>query len=221
MNQTQKTKISSRIGRPRLEESGEVNARILAAATELFLSKGVAATSCEAVVARAQVGKASLYSRYSGKDALFEAVIKHAVESGSFQMDATNLPEGTVRERLAFAGKAVLMQALSPVPLELLRLFLTEARRFPDLIAHVDSMARSKVVDIVARSMTASPQDAASRKAVAIAERFLDLTFAPIILAALTGRATSTSSDAIERQIAFALDILERSGPLEDALSPQ
>ena len=214
MNQTQKTKISSRIGRPRLEESGEVNARILAAATELFLSKGVAATSCE-------VGKASLYSRYSGKDALFEAVIKHAVESGSFQMDATNLPEGTVRERLAFAGKAVLMQALSPVPLELLRLFLTEARRFPDLIAHVDSMARSKVVDIVARSMTASPQDAASRKAVAIAERFLDLTFAPIILAALTGRATSTSSDAIERQIAFALDILERSGPLEDALSPQ
>lgn len=211
-----------RVGRPRREEAGDVDARILSAATELFLEKGVAATSCDAVAARARVGKASLYSRYSGKDALFEAVVKHAVESTTFKLDIADDLAGTMKSRLALVGKAILSQALSPIPLELMRLFLTEARRSPDLIRQVDDMARAKVVDMVARSIV---QDGAGSdrqaKARELAERFLDLTFAPVILAALSGRDALTSADAVTRQIDFALVMLDRLGFLDETASGQ
>lgn len=194
-----------------------MTARILEAATDLFLRDGVAATSCEAVVARARVGKASLYARYTGKDALFKAVVRHAVDSEALSVHPPAPQGDTPQDRLAIVGKAVLTQAVSPIPLALMRLFLTEARRFPDLIAEVDAMARSRVVDIIACAVSPDRTDTGpSDRAVAVAERFLDLTFAPIMLAALTGRDEAMSPSAIGGSIAFALDILERTGLLKD-----
>jgi len=155
MKNQPKSAPAPRVGRPRREDAGDVNARILAAATELFLQKGMAATSCEAVVAQARVGKASLYSRYSGKDELFEAVVRQAVDGGTFQVEGVDVIQAPLRDRLAVAGKAVLKQALEPVPLELMRLFLTEARRFPDLIQQIDQMARDRVVEITTHAIKA------------------------------------------------------------------
>ena len=213
----QKPRTSRPRGRPRREDEGEVTARILDAATDLFLKNGVAATSCEAVVARARVGKASLYSRYSGKDALFEAVVQQAVDRGAISVAAPAPPTATLRDRLAIAGRAVLLQAVSPLPLALMRLFLTEARRFPALIAEVDGMARSRVVDIVAGAVMAGRKETdASERAVTIAERFLDLTFAPIMLSALTGHDAAKSVSTIDSTIASALDMMDRSGLLQD-----
>ncbi|WP_322895518.1 MULTISPECIES: TetR/AcrR family transcriptional regulator [unclassified Yoonia] len=216
MTTEQTPKTTPRPGRPRRADEGDVTLRILKAATDLFLKDGVAATSCEAVVAKARVGKASLYARYAGKDALFKAVVQHVVDSGAFNMDAPVPSGGSPRDRLAIAGKAVLMQAISPVPLALMRLFLTEARRFPDLIADVDGMARSRVTDIVARAVSADQTEAGpSDRALAIAECFLNLTFAPLMLAALTGHGHAISGPAIDSRIAFALDTLDRNGLLQ------
>lgn len=216
MTQDHEIAIVARVGRPRREEAGDVDARILSAATQLFLDKGVAAASCEAVAARARVSKASLYARYSGKDALFEAVVRQAVESTGLQPDIADLPPGSIRSRLAIAGKAVLSQALSPVPLELMRLLLTEARRSPDLIAQVDGMARSRVVEMLARSIV-DEGESRDRQSMAreVAERFLDLSFAPLILAALSGRGVPTSTQALGAQVEFALTMLERTGLLD------
>lgn len=138
------SRTTQRRGRPRRGDEGDVTARILDAATDLFLRDGLAATSCEAVVARAHVGKASLYARYANKDVLFKAVVRHAVDSGILSMHAPALTDGTSGDRLSTVGRAALTHAISPVPLALMRLFLTEARRFPDLIADVDAMARSR-----------------------------------------------------------------------------
>lgn len=100
-------------------------------------------TSCEAVAARARVGKASLHARYLGKDALFDAVLKKAVEGSAILPELEDLSKDCVRNMLAIAGKASLLHALSPVPLELMRLLLTEARRSPALISHLDTQARA------------------------------------------------------------------------------
>lgn len=213
--------LKSRVGRPRREEAGDVSARILAAATELFLEKGVAATSCEAVAARARVSKVSLYARYTGKDALFVGVVRHAVDGTILRPDVPSLSGGTVRDRLRDVGTAVLIHATSPVPLDLMRLFLTEARRSPDLIAQVDRMARTRVIDMVSGAILARTEDSALRdRADDLAERFLDLTFAPIMLAVLTGRQAAPAIDEIEHQIARAIDLLESAGLLSDATFP-
>src|SRR5215471_10405262 len=49
--------------------------RILAAARSLFLNLGYGETSMDAIARRAAVSKATLYSHFDGKDALFAALI--------------------------------------------------------------------------------------------------------------------------------------------------
>jgi AcrR family transcriptional regulator len=53
--------------------------RILAAATELFLSKGYVATTLEAVARRAEVGARTVYVRFGTKAALFKRVVDVAI----------------------------------------------------------------------------------------------------------------------------------------------
>lgn len=102
-----------------------------------------------------------------------------------------------------------------------MRLFLTEARRSPDLIAQLDAMARTRVVAMVSDAILAPAQGPVPRDiADALAERFLDLTFAPIMLAALTGRHANPTTEEIDIRMAQALDLLEHTGLLAD-LAPQ
>jgi hypothetical protein len=54
--------------------------RIEAGALRLFLERGFAATSTEAVACEAKVSKPTLYSYYPGKEELFAAVIGNLVE---------------------------------------------------------------------------------------------------------------------------------------------
>ncbi|WP_337037390.1 TetR/AcrR family transcriptional regulator [Pantoea agglomerans] len=213
MTDKPKTNQRSKVGRPRREAAGDVDTRILSAATALFLEKGLAATSCEAVVARAKVGKASLYSRYSGKNELFEAVIRQAIDSSELLLTKSDIPTASLRTRLAIAGKAILRQAIEPVPLGLMRLFLTEAQRFNGLIQSFDLMARDRAIEIVSESLM--EDDMLSKvDANALTRHFLDLTFAPIMLAALVGHSEEISSEAIDKRIEHALNLLEKSGYL-------
>ena len=77
------TRVRSRHGRraaraaPRLtqqERTEATTAALLGAARELFAQDGYAATSLDAVVARAGVTKGALYHHFEGKDDLFAAV---------------------------------------------------------------------------------------------------------------------------------------------------
>ena len=52
---------------------------LLAAALELFVEKGFAATRLEDVASRAGVAKGTLYLYYENKEALFKAVIQEGV----------------------------------------------------------------------------------------------------------------------------------------------
>jgi hypothetical protein len=75
----------------------------------------------------------------------------------------------------------------------------------------------ARVVDIIATSIEdVCGKDRAPEKLQAIVERFLDLTFAPLILAALSGNEVGASEEAVSRQIKFALDTLEAEGLLDN-----
>ena len=65
-----------RLGRPRLVEKGEVNRRILRAATALFLRQGFAPTTMDGITEAARVSKATLYAYYPSKEALFVEVVR-------------------------------------------------------------------------------------------------------------------------------------------------
>ena len=64
-------------GRPR--DAGKAEA-ILDVAWALFLARGVAAVSIEAIAAAAHVSKGTLYSSYADKPTLFEAAVRREME---------------------------------------------------------------------------------------------------------------------------------------------
>jgi len=78
------------IGRPR---SLKVEENILNAAADLVTERGYASTSIEGTAARAGVGKATIYRRWSSKAAMMTAVYQYLVPPQLFKSNADNFAD--------------------------------------------------------------------------------------------------------------------------------
>jgi AcrR family transcriptional regulator len=67
----------------RVAQGAATREALIAAARELFGERGYAETSTDEVVARAGVTKGALYHHFSGKDALFRAVVERVQQEAS------------------------------------------------------------------------------------------------------------------------------------------
>lgn len=121
-------------GRPTRDEAAALGDKILNTATVLFLSRGFAATSIEAVAGRAGISKRTFYHRFDNKAELYRAVVQRLLERWLPQFEAAfegPAPLAIVLERSA---RQMLKVALSPEALALRRLLIAEAERFPELV---------------------------------------------------------------------------------------
>lgn len=198
-------------GRPRAGSEGDVTARLLAAATRLFLEKGYDATSCDQVAIDARAGKASIYARYANKGALFAAVIDHML-ARSFAED--QVAAGTpLHERLATVVMRVLADALNPDALALLRLLVAELPRFSDSGMRADQLFWQAGVRRVANVM-ALEASATIESALAPATQLIELVLAPPLIRALLGEPVKPLLAAAPRRIDAAIAMLAASGAL-------
>ena len=113
-------------------------ADILHAAHELFMEQGYGATSMDAIAAKAGVSKRTIYSHFDSKDGLFSAMMDAACERiGGADFSKAEKPDPTAcpREFLERYGGAFVAIINSPEGLNLLRIVIHEAARFPDLAA--------------------------------------------------------------------------------------
>jgi TetR/AcrR family transcriptional repressor of mexJK operon len=124
-------------GRPSRAAAEQLGETILAVATELFLADGYGATSIEAIARRARVAKRTFYSRFDDKATLFGAVVHRMVERMRPSDDRGLFEGGTLEQILTRLARFILVAALSPPALALLRVILAEATRFPELAAVV------------------------------------------------------------------------------------
>lgn len=204
-------------GRPSADQAGDVDRRILDAATDLFLRMGYDATSCDQVVAQAGAGKASLYARYANKEALFTAVVQRMV-------DHTLVPSGvvpwhlSVQDRLRAVGHSLLEHALTPEAVALMRVVVTTAHRMPDLAQLVDRIGRDGGVTCVAQAIAgadAAPHQIA--QASDVAGWFIDMVFVPHQMRALIGDDRAQLNATAARRIDDAIDLFTRAGWLDTA----
>lgn len=105
-------------------------ARILSAATELFLSVGYGATSIDAIVERSGGSKATLYSYYPTKADLFRAVVDSIVTSDD---DAELQSLDNVRDTLVRFAEHRLLVVFSSKHQALMGLIIAERVRFKDI----------------------------------------------------------------------------------------
>ncbi|MBV8211139.1 MAG: TetR family transcriptional regulator [Burkholderiaceae bacterium] len=126
-----------RAGRPSREEAGQLQIRILDAATELLLTEGYGDTSIEAVARRARVSKRTFYHRFSDKPALTRAVVSHLIDGLRPPPEVPLIEGQSLEEILTRLASLILHAALSPRLLQLQRLIVAESERFPELAAAV------------------------------------------------------------------------------------
>lgn len=124
-------------GRPSKADAEQLAHRIVAAATELFLSLGYGATTVEAVARRAGVSKRTFYHRFDNKSALFSAVVHRTIEKLRPPANVPLLQGADLAEILRHLANLVLTAALSPPAIALHRLIVAESSRFPNLAAVV------------------------------------------------------------------------------------
>lgn len=97
------------------------------------MSEGYAATRMEPIARRAGVSTATLYSHFSSKAELFEAVIADASRDFSEQMSHVHAVGGTAREQLVGFAKAYAAFMADPFVRSVFRLVMAERPRFRDV----------------------------------------------------------------------------------------
>jgi AcrR family transcriptional regulator len=102
-------------------------------ATDHFVEHGFAGTTIDAIAAAAEMGKQAVYTRFTDKERLFDAVIQRLKETAVFHAlpadDAQPIMEG-----LPLRIRAMFADANRPYSMAVSKLALREGRRFPDLV---------------------------------------------------------------------------------------
>lgn len=144
-------------GRPSRAAALELRDRILAVATDLFLTEGYGSTSIEAVAGRAGISKRTFYHRFDDKAALFAAVVHRIIEQIRPPPEVPLLEGATLQEILRRLAGLILRAALSAQAIALHRLVTAESVRFPNLVRAVyDEGAQEATVligDLLAREL--------------------------------------------------------------------
>jgi TetR/AcrR family transcriptional regulator, mexJK operon transcriptional repressor len=107
--------------------------RILAAARTLFLRLGYGETSMDAIARHAGVSKATLYSHFAGKDALFAALIVGECRHLSDQIGRRALDEPDIRGALLQVAHDFNNLLCTGYGLTMYRIVVAEVPRFPEL----------------------------------------------------------------------------------------
>lgn len=109
---------------------------LLAAALELFVEKGFAATRAEEVAKRAGVSKGTLFLYFSSKEELFKAVVRENI-SGRFDEWSQELDayEGSSAELLSYCITVWWERVGSTQAAGISKLMMSEAGNFPELAA--------------------------------------------------------------------------------------
>ena len=170
---------------PRKRRKEARPSELTAAALELFVERGFAATRLDDVAAHAGVSKGTLYLYFDSKEALFKAVIAEGIvprfvaaaqEMATFEGASLDLMRHLLRTWWAQIGNTPLAGVA--------KLILSESRNFPEVaqyyheqvIAHGRSLMRAVLARGVARG---------EFRAVDI-ESAIDVIFSPLLMLVLS-----------------------------------
>ncbi|MEE4149854.1 TetR/AcrR family transcriptional regulator [Pseudomonas viridiflava] len=190
-----------RPGRPRADQAGEVERRILDAATIIFLEYGFGRATLDHVAERAHVGKTTLYSRYASKEALFEAVVRKCVETSLQDIDAEPV-RGTLEEKLVQVGTALAEATLTPYVVSIMRITLAETERFPEIAQEAFRLGFGACVQRIAGALKTAEEPLNDKLAMEVGERFVELALHPLYFHAFFGGDLAFLNQRIPKDVA-------------------
>jgi TetR/AcrR family transcriptional repressor of mexJK operon len=129
---------------------------IMDAATRLFLAGGYQGTSMDDIAALAEVSKQTVYKNFADKQRLFtDIVIGAATRADDFvqALPAILAEAPDVETGLRMLARRYLATVMQPGLLQLRRLVVSEAGRFPDLAREYYKLAPEHVIGALAAAL--------------------------------------------------------------------
>ncbi len=212
----QTTKSASerpRLGRPRADQAGEVEERILKAAELFFMHQGYARTTLEQIAASARIGNTTLYKRYRNKEALFTAVLQRSLDTAINRLSVVT-GSGAPSQRLREVGIAMGRSALTRDVIAIMRISAAEAETFPNIARMGYHLGFDAAVGLAAKAIAGSDLPSDLDAATPAATRFAELALHPLELQAMFGGDLDQLRARIEPSVDDAIDILTRQGLL-------
>ncbi len=182
-----------RLGRPPRDLAGDVEARILDAAEQIFLEKGFRTASLDEIAELAPASKPTIYAHFPGKEALFAAVVARIV-NGLTNFERYT-PEGrTVHERLTNLGTEIVERGVAD-SVGVVRATIAEAQRFPELSRRVHEASRTRAAEAVSQLLSSATDmqlrgpkgPFSAKRSNATAQVFMDLILLPMLMRSLMG----------------------------------
>lgn len=171
---------------PRWERRKDARpAELLAAALDLFVERGFAATRLEDVAARAGVSKGTLYLYFESKEDLFKAVVRNGIV-GAIERAERMVTEhqGRAAELLACLVRGWWSEVFSQPAGGIIKLLLAESGNFPELadFFHAEVVVRSRqpIVQAIERGI-----EAGEFRRVDLAY-FVHLVMSPLVLLSIS-----------------------------------
>src|SRR4029453_18345533 len=180
---------------------------LLDAARDVFLERGYANATIDAVVERAGGSKATVYALFESKEGLFSALVAEAAEELSALVQSYPL-DGRIEDDLRDFGLHYLEILTRPERLALFRLVLGECGRVPEVgeifFRTGPQVIFRKVVDML-RSAAARGQIAVS-DAEAMAHFFIDALRGHVHMEVLLNPTRRPTPREIERHVDFVVE---------------
>jgi AcrR family transcriptional regulator len=129
----EKTAEGRRTGRPTLQDASLKSERLMTVATDYFVEHGFNGATIDAIAQAADMGKQAVYTRFTDKERLFNAVIQRLKEKAVF----TEMPSddgSPVALGLPRRIRAIFEDANRPYSITVSKLAMREGRRFPELV---------------------------------------------------------------------------------------
>jgi AcrR family transcriptional regulator len=128
-----KSELGRRTGRPTRQDANRKSERLMTVATDYFVEHGFNGATIDAIAQAADMGKQAVYTRFTDKERLFDAVIQRLRETAVFQQLPSD--EGhPIAQGLPCRIAAIFADATQPHSMTFSKLALREGRRFPDLV---------------------------------------------------------------------------------------
>ncbi|GAA5063933.1 AcrR family transcriptional regulator [Thermocatellispora tengchongensis] len=184
----------------------ELREHILDTAKLAFLEDGFERTSMDAIAARAETSKRSLYAHFPTKDALFLAVVERIrVLFGARMRTPAEYSAQPSEAVVRYCGRFVQLLRWSSVA-RMLRLGIAEADRLPDLAAGLhDVLFGITARDLAAHLVTAL--GLAPDKAEVVADELIGLVIHPTLPRLLFGLEPLVEEMPEETRLATDVDL--------------
>lgn len=143
-------------GRPTRAEAQRLDQAVRAAALRLFLEHGFDGTSMDAIAEAAGTTKASVYARFTGKEAVFRSVMTWAMQRSDWPVQEPPAPDlDDLTGALTAIAQAAQRRALDPSMIKLAQVAVAHAARFPEIASQAYAAGhwprRQLVVDLLTR----------------------------------------------------------------------